>query len=202
MKKENKILFKYFVFAFLATALIVNWQGISWLFNDKVISGFISGIFDSKSIASEGIQPENHEMLSQDNRLEIPKIGISVPLIVLPKATQKDLPGLLDQGAVYYPGSSLPGQTGETVILGHSAPLQWPQIKHDWIFSRISELNRGDEISVYYNGQKYVFYVSGKFFLDRGEELPATLTNSKNVVVLISCWPPGKDIKRIAVTAE
>jgi len=28
------------------------------------------------------------------------------------------------------------------------------------------------------------------------------LTNSDNMLVLISCWPPGKDIRRIAVEAK
>jgi LPXTG-site transpeptidase (sortase) family protein len=193
MKRENKTLFKYFIFLFLVSALVINWQEISWLFNYKVVLGFVSDVFESKSIAQTS---------DRENTLEIPKIGISVPLIVSPEASQKDLEILLDEGAVYYPGSALPGQAGETVILGHSAPPQWPQIKHDWIFSRLDELTRGDEIGVYFNGQKFTFRVSGKFFLDRGEELPQTLTKVKNVLLLISCWPPGKDIKRIAVTAE
>jgi LPXTG-site transpeptidase (sortase) family protein len=193
MKKGNKTLFKYFIFLFLVSALVINWQEISWLFNYKVVLGFVSDVFESKSIAQTS---------DRENTLEIPKIGISVPLIVSPEASQKDLEILLDEGAVYYPGSALPGQAGETVILGHSAPPQWPQIKHDWIFSRLDELTRGDEIDVYFNGQKFTFRVSGKFFLDRGEELPQTLTKVKNVLLLISCWPPGKDIKRIAVTAE
>jgi hypothetical protein len=45
--------------------------------------------------------------------------------------------------------------------------------------------------------------VTGKIFLDRGEELPKEdLTNATNVVLLVSCWPPGKDLRRIAIIAE
>ena len=108
----------------------------------------------------------------------------------------------LNRGAVYFPNSVLPGDMGQTIILGHSAPPGWPKIKHDWIFTRLSELVEGDEIFVYFNHRKYTYHVSGKIFLDRGEELPESLTNSENMLILISCWPPGKDLRRIAVEAK
>lgn len=211
LNKGNKIFLKYFLLVFMVSALIINWNEISWLFNYKAISGLVSGAFESKIIAKTSdifekkelpAPLKNSEPTDKENTLEIPKIGISVPLIFSEKATPKDLSKLLDQGAVYFPGSVLPGEAGQTVILGHSAPAGWPKIKHDWIFTRLNELTEGDEIFVYFNHRKYTFYVNGKVFLDRGEELPKPLTNSKNILVLISCWPPGQDMRRIAVTAE
>jgi LPXTG-site transpeptidase (sortase) family protein len=86
--------------------------------------------------------------------------------------------------------------------LGHSAPAGWPKIKYDWVFSRLNELSDGDEIFVYFENKKYTYQFSKKIFLEKGEELPSLLTNSENILVLISCWPPGKDLRRIAVVAK
>ncbi len=208
VNKENRVLFKYFILVFLVSILIINWNEISWLFNYRAVSGLVSDTFRFQTIAKTvGITPQsrplkNSEPTDKENTLEIPKLGISVPLIFSEKATKKDFSKLLDQGAVYFPGSVLPGEAGQTVILGHSAPAGWPKIKHDWIFTRLDELTEEDEIFVYFNHRKYTFHMNGKFFLDRGEELPQALTSSDNVLVLISCWPPGQDLRRIAVTAE
>jgi len=104
---------------------------------------------------------------------------------------------------VLFPGSALPGQKGQTIIEGHSAPPGWPKIKYDWVFSRLNELEKGDEVILNFNHKKLNYYVTQKIFLNSGEEIaPKDLTNSENMLILISCWPPGKDIKRIAVMAE
>jgi LPXTG-site transpeptidase (sortase) family protein len=109
----------------------------------------------------------------------------------------------LDTGVVLYPDSVVPGDNGQTIILGHSAPVGWPKIKYDWVFSRLNELAEGDEIIVYFNNRKYTYIVSRKVFLERGEEISQEgLTNDENMLVLVSCWPPGKDLRRIAVEAK
>lgn len=208
MEKEKKALVKYFVLIFLISVLAINWNDISWIFNYKAISRIISSAFESKTNAGENdilnkTQPlKESEPSEKENTLEIPKLEISVPLIFSESAEVADLYKSLDRGAVYFPGSALPGESGQTIILGHSAPAGWPKIKHDWIFTRISELTEGDKIIVHFNERKYTYSVSDTLFLDRGEELPQTLTNSDNMLALISCWPPGSDIRRIAVMAD
>lgn len=101
-----------------------------------------------------------------------------------------------------FPGSALPGEQGRTVLLGHSAPEGWPDVNYDRIFTELNSLIEGDEVYVYFNQREYVYIVRNKFFLDRGEELPQPLTNSQNMLILVSCWPPGKDLYRIAVEAR
>lgn len=209
MKKENKILLKYFVLVFLVSALIINWSEISWLFNYRVIFSLVSSVFESKIIAKatdiferEKAPVKNSFPSVKENSLEIPRLGISAPLIFMEAGNEKDISSALNKGVVHFPGSALPGQAGQTIILGHSAPAGWPKIKYDWIFTRISELTEGDEIFIYFNHRQYTYSVTGKVFLDRGEELSQSLTNSENMLVLISCWPPGKDLRRIAVVAK
>jgi LPXTG-site transpeptidase (sortase) family protein len=195
---EIKALWKPFVAVFLICFLIINWGSVSWIFNYKVVSQFFSGFFQKNS--SQSVNAVSSELLKKENNLEIPKLNISAPLILAKDESQVKWD--LDRGVVLYPKSALPGEPGQTIILGHSSPLNWPNIKYDWVFSRISELEENDEIFLYFNRQKFTFRVKNKIFLEKGGELPKDLTGSRNTLILISCWPPGKDLRRIAVVAQ
>jgi len=208
MNKDNakniKLLAKYFVLFFLTAFLAINWANVSWIFNYKAISGIASDFLDrgENAVGLAGRSTEKSvekPVCAEQGRIEIPKIEALAPIISSIK--ESEVYNDLDKGVVHYPGSVSPGEQGQTLILGHSAPLNWPKIKFDSVFSRLSELQSGDEIFVYYNCQKIDYIVQNKYFLDRGEDVPNRLTYSGNVLMLISCWPPGKDYKRIAVEA-
>jgi len=201
MKEDIKRLYKAFLFIFLISFLIINWNDISWIFNYRVISQTISNFFQKDSpIESKMPETIEFEYSEQENSLEIPKIEVSAPLIFVEDIDK--VYKTLDRGVVHYPGSVLPGENGQTIILGHSAPPNWPDINYDNVFSRLNELEKGDEIFVYFEHQRFNYSVTNKFFLERGEEVPEYLTNSDNMLILISCWPPGKDIRRIALEAS
>ena len=200
---EIKKLWKAFLFLFLIMFLIFNWSEISWIFNYRAVSGFFSDVFKGNEKEIEIVSDEtSFDYYEKANALEITKIEISAPLVFSESAEQQDMQKALDTGVVLFPDSVLPGETGQTIILGHSAPTGWPKIKYDWVFSRLNELIEGDEIIVFFNNRKYEYVVTRKVFLEKGEELSQNgLTNDINVLVLISCWPPGKDLRRIAIEA-
>jgi len=205
--KNLKKLFIPFVFVFLISFLIINWNEISWVFNYKVISRTLSDFFrkNSQEVISDSFlgnktEARNFDYSNKENSLEIPKIGISAPLIFV--SNEEEVYKSLDRGVVLFPNSVFPGEAGQTMILGHSSGPNWPKIKYDWVFSRLNELEEGDEILVYFNHQKYSYYMIKNFFLEKEEETPkGDLTNSHNMLLLITCWPPGKDLKRIVVEA-
>lgn len=134
------------------------------------------------------------------NKISIPKIGITAPIVISDTADNNLIHKYLDKGVVMYPGSTVPGSAGETMLLGHSAPPGWPNIKYDWVFTKINQLQPGDTVSITFGNQVHSYAVTKTVFLERGEELPGS-DLSKNTLFLISCWPPGKDLKRIAVEA-
>ena len=205
---EIKKLWKAFAFLFLIMLLLFNWSDIAWVFNYRVVSGLFSDIFERKEMVQNNstnnvILEDQGEYYDKENSVEISKIEVLAPLVFSQSAEQIDLQKALDTGVVLFPDSVLRGESGQTIILGHSAPAGWPKIKYDWVFSRLNELVEGEEVIVYFNNRKYVYIVSRKVFLERGEELSQDgLTNNENMVVLISCWPPGKDLRRIAVEAK
>jgi LPXTG-site transpeptidase (sortase) family protein len=205
-------LFKPYIFVFLIALIVWNWNSISWFFSYRVVSEKMAEALsvapvETVAIAQEEVKTDNQTVKSENSvnntvegdRLEIPKIKISVPLVSV--STTEQVYKALDRGVVYYPTSVLPGTDGQTIILGHSAPENWPMIKHDWVFSDLNDLVEDDEFTIYFNDKKLEYVVVKKIFLDKGEDIPTDLANSDNMVVLVSCWPPGKDLKRIAVVA-
>jgi len=213
-KKGVKKLLKPFILLFLINFLIINWNDVSWVFNYRVILGIASRFFEkvNNQINSVGNKISNKinslaqlinidHYSTKENSLEIPKIGVFTPLIITEDLNEKDIDEKLGRGVVLFSNSTLPNQTGQIIIFGHSAPPNWPKIKYDWVFSRLNELEEKDEINFYFNNQKYTYYVKSKIFLEKGEEIPNNSTNSENTLLLISCWPPGKNLKRIVVEA-
>jgi len=218
-RNKVKKLMKTAVLIYIASFLVINWNDVSWIFNYKEVSGLISDFFNPyPSIDASTIDAyfyPNHSQNAQiikdvktnytdkQDTLEISKISISVPIIFSTSTDKTSLAKDLDSGVVYYPGSVYPGQIGQIIVLGHSAPPGWPKIKHDWVFTDLDRLTPGDIILIDLNNKQYTYVVKQKTIIKRGAEVPSdgsSITN--NVLTLISCWPPGKDYQRIAVEAE
>lgn len=217
INKKQKELIKIYIVLFAVIFTFINWGSVSWLFNYRALSGFAhdflnpqqdskilaeSNVSESSNIQTQAQQAHQKIFYDRPNSLEIPAIGLVTAVV---KGRTTDIPSLekdLDKGVVVYPGSVDPGNDGQTIILGHSAPPGWPKIKHDWVFTDINNLTPGDQIIVYFNNAKYVYRVTSKKIIKKGEDLPVNETPATNVLTLISCWPPGKDQDRITVSAE
>lgn len=213
VKEEIKPFLSPFVVVFLICFLVLNWNWASWLFNYKIVFGGIAGFFQEAAPAAlsdsgSGSGPEKEVSISilypsqESDKLEIPILGISAPLVFIAEPEEKKIDDGLKRGVVHFPNSVLPGGEGQTILLGHSAPPNWPKIDYEWVFSELEKLKKGDEVIIYFRSQKYVYSVEGKTILNKGGKIPENnLTEAKNTLVLISCWPPGKNFKRIAVEA-
>lgn len=220
---RNKIkkIFKTAALIYLASFLIINWNDVSWIFNYRTVSGLVSDFFNpyptidassmeayfypnrSQEAAARPIENIKVNYTDKQNQLEIPKLSISAPIIFSTNTDTSALMKDLDLGVVYYPGSVYPGQKGQIIILGHSAPIGWPKVKHDWVFSDLDKLGTGDIIMIDLNNKQYTYMVKQKTIIKKGADVPTDSSAiDNNVLTLISCWPPGKDYQRIAVTAQ
>ena len=137
----------------------------------------------------------------QSNTLQIPKIEANIPIVTTQITDQNKLHELLDFGVLLYPQSVLFGIPGQTILLGHSAPAAWPKIKYDTAFSRIGELSAGDEIMVTYQNKNYHYRVQDSDIIAKGAQL-SLADSSVNTLVLVTCYPPGKDQQRLVVWAK
>ena len=211
--KNIRKLWKPFVILFLLSFLIINWGEISSFspyFNYNVVWAKISEPFVKFSDALNSLslsilenrETKSYNYFNKENVIKIPKIKIQAPIVFLKQGNEKDFAQALKKGVLYYPDSALPGEKGIITILGHSAPTGWPKINYDWVFTDLNKLETGNIIYIYFNNHQYNYRVKNRFFLKKGEEIPSiSLTNFESVLVLLSCWPPGENQKRIAVEA-
>lgn len=210
-----KKLWKPFVLVFLLLLIVFNWQEFCLFFNYKFIYGKLKNLTEDSprsKVAEDGPLPtlskgkSGREQFSakieKEDSIVIPKIKIEAPIVLAESDQTQNLKKYLKDGVLLYPTSVLPGEQGRTVLLGHSAPEVWPDINYDNVFNHLNQLIQGDQIYVYFNQRQYVYSVKSIYFLGRGQELPQErLTNTQSVLILLSCWPPGKDEYRIAVEA-
>ena len=194
LKKELGKFLVFFSILYIAVFIILNLTG--WLIRPPKIQPSLQ---DQALQVSPEKETPKCVLSEKPNSISIPKIGIEAPIVFPENADEKKLIEELDNGVVHYPGSPFPGNNGQVVLLGHSAPLGWPKLRYDWVFSDLNKLEVGDEIFISFEKCQYQYRVSEKFFLDKGQEVPESSGNYKSTLVLISCWPPGKNIRRIAV---
>lgn len=145
--------------------------------------------------------------------LQIPRLDIDVP-VLLPSTkywNQRDWNMLetqmqigLANGSVAYPHSSVPGENGTLIVAGHSSPPddRARSSAYGSMFSRLPELEAGDEIIVHVRGEPVIYAV------ESATVVPSTATqileqqNSESILKVITCFPVGTTKDRLVVTAK
>lgn len=197
MLEAVKKLLKYFLILSAILLVIFNWGYIDWFFNYHTIEENLgnlsintgSAFFDKPVVAITTKPGPSAELRA--GYISIAKIGVKAPI-------SADL----KTGVLHYPASSMPGDIGTAIILGHSSPTNWPKINYDSVFNNLNALKQGDEVLINFNGKDFYYLVKRTFWVQRGEDLTPHLTFNKSMLLLVSCWPPGKNLQRIVVEAE
>ncbi len=136
------------------------------------------------------------------------KVGfftLSVPKLKIDNATVAVGTEDLSQYLVLYPGTALPGKTGNSVVFGHSIlPQYFDPTNYSSIFSTLYELKTGDEIVTNYDGVTYRYRVYDMFEVKPTELDVLNQTSSGSYISLITCSPPGHPLKprRLVVRAK
>jgi len=197
MKSEWTYYILPFLFIFIITVLIVNWTHVSWFFDWRVVKEVIIESGEKKH--SQLWQ----EAIGEEDRLVIPSLGIEPPLRFPMTSDVQTITTELDLGVVYYPDSAELGETGKAVILGHSAPEGYPDIKFDKIFSDLGKLQPGDNIVLYYNEKIFEYVVLDVQTMSIQEYDNYLLEpSSEYLLILSTCYPPGKNWQRWVVISQ
>jgi sortase A len=142
--------------------------------------------------------PSNSPLPNYAPSLSIPKIGITAPIVMnIPLA---DVHADLEEGVVHVQGSALPGEVGNVVIFGHSSDYVWNPGNYRNIFALLNKLSVGDQISLPYKSQQFIYQVTGSQVVAPTDLAVIDKTNSPTLT-LITCWPVGTSSKRLVVTA-
>ena len=137
----------------------------------------------------------------QDDRLIIPKLKISAPIIFSASASPRQIKKDLKKGVVHYPDTARPGEKGNVFIIGHSSNYFWRAGDYDQVFALLDKLKNGDLISVYYRGKKYDYSVF-EIFQVKPQEIWIMDSANEPIITLMTCWPVGTNLRRLAVRGK
>jgi sortase A len=121
-------------------------------------------------------------------RIVIPAIGVDK--IVVEGVSRDEL----RKGPGHYPGTPLPGQSGNAAIAGHRTTYGAP-------FHRIDELSPGDEIELTTVQGSFDYRVTGTRIVSP-DDVEVISDQGDDRLTLTSCHPRYSDRERIVVTAS
>lgn len=135
------------------------------------------------------------------NHIAIPVVDINAPITFGVNNTAKEVAASLINGVIQINGTSLPGQSGNIYITGHSSNYVWAKGDYNSVFAILDKLVVGDQIYVNYNGTTYEYKI-----FDRKIVVPSDTSMLKSTsdsrLTLVTCWPVGTSLKRLVLSAN
>jgi len=196
--QDVRVLSKYFLILAGILVFLFNFESICLITDFRFLKGKVLEVALAKGYWQEPLRQE-----IEQGTIRIPEIGLIAPLIKSQTTEIKEIDKLLKQGAVLYPLTEGSKAKDPLIILGHSAPLNWPKVgNYDWIFSNLNSLEKGVKFTLLLNGEQTFYKVIGKQIIKKGAEPPSFNEREGEAdLILISCWPPGRNSQRIVVSA-
>jgi sortase A len=97
----------------------------------------------------------------------------------------------IDKGPSHWPGTAMPGETGNIVIAGH-------RVTHSHPFRHIDRLVAGDEVVFTVNGARTVYLVTESFVVTP-KQIDIVNPTPTATGTLFACHPPGSARQRYVV---
>ncbi len=119
-------------------------------------------------------------------RMQIPKLGVDETLY------QGIEQWTIDLGPSYWPGTSLPGMAGNSVIAGHRSTYTRP-------FRDLDKLQPGDEIRFSTEAMGDAVYRVTESFVVEPKDVWIVNPTGEDVVTLFTCHPYGSERYRLVV---
>lgn len=205
--RKRSLLFYFIIVWIVLTGLIIY-------FNFPLISGEISYYFrdgnkDKISDATQNnntnnqtnTQNSNNENKIAEFKIIIPKINVSAPVVEPASISDKDILKALENGVVHYPETAKPGEVGNAFFTGHSSNYRWAKGSYNYVFSLLNKMQNGDQVTVHYNGQKYIYEVF-EIIVVSSKDVSVLDQTDSSIVSLMTCDPPGTSWKRRVVKAK
>jgi len=166
---------------------------------------FIEKDLGVKPILDFGNAPETRTTGNEKSyNLYIPKISVLAPIIFPKDKSNENILTSLEDGVALYPGSSMPGENGRAVILGHSSRITWYRGRYAYVFALLNKLQSGDEFYVVSGNKRLVYKVFANDTLtpEKTNEILSQPPKNKSEIALITCWPIGSSSKRTLIQAK
>ena len=139
-----------------------------------------------------------------------PEFSVVIPKIaansrVLPSvdsASEEEYLAALQNGVAHAAGTAYPGEGGHIFMFAHSTDYIWNVGTYNAVFYLLYKLEVGDEVDLFYKGNRFVYTVTGTQIVDPSEVEYLTRKTDDELLTLQTCWPPGTTFKRLLVFAE
>ena len=141
----------------------------------------------------------------EDEAGEFKYFSLSIPKLEIQGATVVIGGNDLSDHLIQFPGTALPGETGNSVIFGHSIlPQYFDPENYLAIFSTLPSLQKGDMVIIDYEGIIYKYTVRDMFEVTPSDIQILEQSVASSYLTLVTCTPPGHPLKprRLIVRAE
>lgn len=170
----------------------------------EYISGKIAYSLSSRNVMSTAyVQPPElvEEAQNDTPTLVIPKINVDAPTIFDESISDETgIQKALMDGVLHFPNTALPGEQGNSVIIGHSSGALWRPGNYKYVFALLEKLENEDVIYVDYEDVRYTYKVTGMQVVNPTEVSVLNQTDDYRLT-LITCHPVGTNEQRLVITA-
>jgi len=135
--------------------------------------------------------------------LKIDKLGLQVPIILDVDGNNKEqYMKALEGGVAQMAKTALPGNSGNTVLFGHSSYYRNKPGSYKTIFAKLSNLSSGDKIVIASNDKTLTYNINEVKTVSPSDVSVVNQNSSGSKLTLITCWPPQTTNERLVVAAD
>lgn len=157
---------------------------------------------DSRSMAA-GFVEQVIRPVDEEFGIVIPKIGANAKVVA--NVDWKDgavYQRALTQGVAHAAGTAVPGQPGNIFVFAHSGIDFYEAVRYNAVFYLLNKLEPGDEITLTYQRQKFLYRVTEQKIVAPEDISYLTGDPARETLTLMTCWPAGTTLRRLVVVAE
>lgn len=188
-------------------ALVVMLSALILQYNQLIVANVMAFTVPSSTEKSDAYtNPTASVAIGENPQLVIPSINVDAPVdYTLNTLDEPVVQARLKNGVVHYPipgASAMPGEIGNTVVMGHSSNDVFDDGNYKFIFLHLDRLQKGDQFHLDYNKTRYTYLVTEKKVINPDQVSTLILNNNKPMATLITCTPVGTSHQRLLVFGE
>ena len=139
--------------------------------------------FPQNDMTTLPLQPVEKAYASTDLWLEIPKLGVKMSIIGVPKTKDGWDVTWLNKDAGWLNGSAFPTWSGNSVITGHV----WDALNKPGPFAGLKDLKYGDQFVIHAFGQVYTYAITESILVSPSSTTTVFKHEDKSAITLITC---------------
>lgn len=144
----------------------------------------------------------NNTVIANGTFIQIPKIKAFAPIVLdVDPWNETIYRASLDRGIAQAKGTSQPGEKGTIFLFAHSSDLPWRITRYNTAFFLLPNLEINDKIFIFNKGKQYEYRVKNKKIVSPSE-VHYLKADSKDQLILQTCYPIGTDFQRLLIFAE